>query len=246
MFPRTILVAALVATFLLGLVLLFPARLAIGWFAPDTLAVSGVEGTVWRGRAAQLSVNGVYLSPVSWRFRPTGLFALRVSYHLDAELPGGYLRADVGLAPTGSLRLSGLEASAPLASIAGLVPVAGADGRLAAEVSHALIADGWPRELVGIVSIEDLVYRPAGAGSMGNYRVEFVETDGDGLAGDLSDGGGPLEVTGRLIVSPERDYELSGQVSARAGAPPALANSLQFLGPPDARGRREFSLAGRL
>lgn len=246
MFPRPVLIAALVATFLLGLILLFPARLAIGWFAPPTFGVSGVDGTVWRGRAEQVSVSGIYLSPVSWRFRPVGLFAARLSYHVEADVPGGSISADIGLSPTGSLRLSDVQASLPLSAIVGLLPVAEAEGRLAADLDYAVISGGWPRELVGIVSIEGLVYRPAGAGSIGNYRVEFVETDGEGLAGQLNDGGGPLEVTGRLTVSAERDYELSGQVSARQGAPQALANSLQYLGSPDAQGRREFSLAGRL
>lgn len=246
MFPRRLLIATLVATFLLGILLLFPAQLALQWFSPPDLRLVGIEGTIWRGRAAQASAGGIYLSPLTWRLRPASLLTARLGYDIEADLPGGYVNGAVAMTITGSISLSDLEASVPLASVSRLMPIAQAEGRLSADIDHSIIRAGWPTELVGIVSIEDLVYRPAGTNSIGNYRVQFLETEDNSLLGELSDGGGPLEVSGELAVTADRAYELRGHVMARPGAPAALANSLRFLGSEDARGRREFSLAGRL
>jgi hypothetical protein len=245
-FSRRLLIAAAAAAFLLGLIVLFPARLAVAWFAPSAFGAAGVEGTVWSGRAARASAAGIYLAPISWEFRPTALLGGAVGYRIDAEMPGGSVRGDVAVTVTGALRVDDLQASVPLESVSRLMPVAQAEGRLRASIERGRFADGWPTDLVGTVSVEDLVYRPAGSNSIGNYRVEFLPTEEDGLRGVLADGGGPLEVAGELALTGERNYELRGQVKAREGAPAALANSLRFLGSADEAGRREFSLAGRL
>ena len=156
------------------------------------------------------------------------------------------VRGDVAVTLTGALRVSDLQASVPLESVSRIMPVAQAEGRLRASIERGRFADGWPTDLVGTVSVEDLVYRPAGSNSIGNYRVEFLPTEDEGLRGVLADGGGPLEVAGELALAGDRDYVLRGQVKARPEAPAALANSLRFLGSADADGQREFSLAGRL
>jgi len=245
-FSRRLLIAAAAAAFFLGLIVLFPARLAVAWFAPATFSAAGVQGTVWSGRAARATAAGIYLAPLSWEFRPAALLGGALGYHVDAQLPGGSVRGDLAVTVTGALRVADLQASVPLESVSRLMPVAQAEGRLRASIEHGRFSGGWPTDLVGTVSVEELVYRPAGSNSIGNYRVEFLPTEDDGLRGVLADGGGPLEVTGELTLTGERDYVLQGVVKARPGAPTALANSLRFLGSADAGGRREFSLAGRL
>jgi general secretion pathway protein N len=245
-FSRRLLIAAAAAAFVLGLVALFPARLALAWFAPAEFRTAGVEGTIWSGRAARASAGGIFLAPLSWEFRPSALLGGAAGYRIDAEMPGGSVRGDVAVSVTGALKVSDLQASVPLESVSRIMPVAQAEGRLRADIERGRFDDGWPSELVGTVSVEDLVYRPAGSNSIGNYRVEFLPTEDGGLRGVLADGGGPLEVAGEIALTGERNYELRGEVKARPGAPAALANSLRFLGSPDEAGRREFSLAGRL
>ena len=56
--------------------------------------------------------------------------------------------------------------------------------------------------------------------------------------------GGPLAVSGTLIIRNGSDYLLSGRAAARADANPELAKAVEFLGPSDAQGQRQYSLAG--
>ncbi|MGH8286318.1 MAG: type II secretion system protein N, partial [Steroidobacteraceae bacterium] len=55
---------------------------------------------------------------------------------------------------------------------------------------------------------------------------------------------GPLNVTGSLRLTREPGFVLDGLVAARPDASPELARQLQYLGAPDAGGRRPFSIAG--
>ena len=64
------------------------------------------------------------------------------------------------------------------------------------------------------------------------------------IGGQLRDlGSGPLAVEGTVRLTPEPGFDLEGLVTARPTASPELAQDIQFLGSPDARGRRPFSLA---
>ncbi|WP_161966178.1 type II secretion system protein N [Steroidobacter cummioxidans] len=65
------------------------------------------------------------------------------------------------------------------------------------------------------------------------------------LKGALSDAGdGPLEVTGTIQLKPDGSYLVETLVAARPDAPRDLLQTLEFLGPPDAQGRRPYTTEG--
>ena len=86
--------------------------------------------------------------------------------------------------------------------------------------------------------------------AIGSYELRFDRATGGAepgpamIVGELRDLDGPLMVSGRLAIRNGSDYELAGQLSARAGAGPELTKLMEFLGPADAQGRRPFSLTG--
>jgi hypothetical protein len=82
---------------------------------------------------------------------------------------------------------------------------------------------------------------------MGSYKVTFPPGQTtEELAGTLADLGGPLAIAGALRLKPDRSYVIEGSIAARPEAPQAISDSLQYLGAPDAEGRRPFSIAGTM
>ena len=55
-----------------------------------------------------------------------------------------------------------------------------------------------------------------------------------------------IDVAARELKKTGRSYIIEGQVKTRGDAPQNLAKALEYLGPPDAEGRRPFSVAGTL
>jgi hypothetical protein len=110
---------------------------------------------------------------------------------------------------------------------------------------------GWIAAAVGRAEVVDA---EVGFGAVpGNARASFAlavdapEVGPDEpVAADLRDTGGPLEVAGTLTLKPTLEYTIEGVAKARPGAPPALAQGLALLGPPDAEGRHAISFAGTL
>ncbi|NIO14089.1 MAG: type II secretion system protein GspN, partial [Xanthomonadales bacterium] len=88
--PRGLLIIAAL-TLVIGLVALFPARIAYQWAATEGVSVSGIQGSVWRGRADALNAGGVYLRDVRWAARPWHLLTGRMLYRVEAAPVAGFL-----------------------------------------------------------------------------------------------------------------------------------------------------------
>ena len=70
------------ATFAIGLIAMFPARVAYKWFRPTGVSVSNIAGTVWNGTAGEASINQLYLHDLQWRFQPSSILSGGLGFHL--------------------------------------------------------------------------------------------------------------------------------------------------------------------
>lgn len=239
------LVAAGVAALLIGLVLTFPARIAYQWFAPGEITLSGISGSVWNGAAAQGSAAGMFLSDITWRFRPLSLLRLKAGYAVTARLPSGFVETGITIGTGNSVQFDDLAAAVPLASLDSLLPMTGVSGDLNLQFSKLVLTDGFPTEAEGAVGVSGLLLRALSDTALGDYRAQLTTDDGV-ITGTVEDLSGVLDVSGDLVVDPDRTYSFVGQVAAGADAPAAVNEQLRFLGSPDQQGRREFRFEGSL
>jgi general secretion pathway protein N len=242
---RKRLIAAGAAALLLGLVVLFPARVAYDWFAPSDVQLSGITGTVWGGRAAEGSAGGFYLGELRWRFRPWSLFLGKAAFSLTANPVSGSVETGVAVGVGGQVSLSSLSAQVPLRSLDKILTVRGMEGSLAVQFASVVLEDGLPVEADGTVVLSNLVIRALSQAPLGDYRAVF-QTGDDGIGAQLEEVAGVIDIAGTVLLRPDRSYSITGQVGAKEGAPAAIGQQLQYLGSPDAQGRRPFRLEGEL
>ncbi len=233
------------SVFLLGLFTLLPARVIHHWVSPDALQLAGIEGTVWNGAANEAFIDGMYLQNLRWSMRPFALFTGSLAYALQAEPVGGFLDATVAVSLGGTVRVSALNAALPLQALQNVVRVDGISGDISLQMAEIRLADGWPTHAAGQAGLSNLVLRALAPAPLGNFQVEFQNTD-TGVLGSVQDVSGMLKVAATLQLNPDRSYTLLGQVGPTATATPAIVEQLRFLGSPDARGLREFRTEGSL
>ena len=224
-------------------------RLPVRWVAPllpATVHCVQPAGTVWSGHCARAGAGALMLGNVSWSLQPWLLLIGRLAAQVRSDDPDARIEAGLRIGPGGRLDLRGLKGHVAIGS--GLLPVFpdGWSGTLVLDVSAAEFRNGAPLRIVGVLDASDLRQRPPG-GELGSYQLRFDEAAGRGtlVQGTLRDTGGPLAVAARLQIARDGDYELGGTLMARAAASPALAAAVEAVGPADASGRRQFSLAGR-
>lgn len=239
------LILAAIVTLVAGLIITFPARVAYQWFAPGELKLSGINGSIWRGNAAQGSARGVYLTNVKWRFQPLALLTGKLEFATSSNPASGFLDADIAFGAGGSLTMSDVAAAVSLASMADALPLSGIEGDATLQFDQIVIKDGVPIEAVGTVNIANLVSRYLSPDKLGDYRAEFQTAD-DGILGSVEALSGVLDLAGTIRLTKDRNYEFIGQVAAKQNAPVGITRQLQFLGTANSRGQREFRIEGQL
>ena len=220
--------------------ILIPSRL------PPDVALEGVGGSVWNGSASQFRLRGAPLGALTWTLRPAELLRGRLAFRVNLQRPDGYVRGVVatGLGG-GAISARDVELRLPLTALSPQTAATAWRGDLAGSVPNARLETGWPVEASGTFTMSNL--QPPGAAlRVGNYSLEVdpEATTADQIVGRVHNLDAPLVVRAQLVVRRDRTYLLEGDVTPRPGAPPQVAETVAFLGLPDAQGRRQFTITG--
>ncbi len=246
---RTLLFTGL-AAFSLSLLLLIPATTVLPLLTKSGAITSGLSGTIWAGSARTLNAGPLRFDQLRWQVEPWRLLRGELGAHIEARLPDGFFSGHVSHSLGGRLVIRDIEAAAPLQVLSpGMASLTG-NSQLSIRMQQIAWLDGWVETAIGTVQLSQVVLPIpvlAGRTPPGNYVLSFDSESlaaGTLLSGKVADGGGPLEISGVLNLTPPRNYELSATVKARDTAPPELVNILKSAGPRAPDGGREFSLAG--
>ena len=236
---------ALLATCAFLVILL--ARLPARWVVPHngTLGCESVEGSVWSGACAGLTLARAPWGDLTWDVAPLRLLTGTLAAHVVLRNGPVTGSADLARGPGGGLEARNLVVDLALdpRKIPHLPPQL--RGNIHTDLALARVTHGALVELKGRIEARDLTRRTGHVTQLGSYALTFPGGSGAPL-GTLVDLGGPLAVEGTLRLTSQPGYVLEGQVAPRASASPELLGDLQFLGSPDAAGRRSFSVAGTL
>ena len=243
------LVALGIGAYLLFAIVTLPASVLLGRLQSAGVTAAGVDGTAWNGRAQLVQIQGVDIGSIEWNLHALALFALRLQGDVKITRPGGFAQSQVSLRASGPIEFADLTASLPLSALANVAP-SGWTGTVNLKFSELVLQDGWPIAAIGTADVIDVGSANQRSPISGSYKVSFPASETSApegtLAGELTDLGGPLQITGELQLNPDRSYLLRGLVAPRPDAPKELVNQLQILGPADAQGRREFALDGTM
>jgi general secretion pathway protein N len=232
-------------TLLVGLLVIFPARVAYHWVAPPGVALSGIDGSIWRGQASEGEVSGIYLRNVRWGMRPLALFRGQLGYAIEADAASGFAEGIATIGIGGSAALEDLSASLSLRDFQGIVGMPGLDGMVNLQFERLVFENGIPIAADGNLQVANLraplIYRSP----IGGFSVEFF-TQESGVMASVEDTDAIVDIAGSLSLSPDRTYQFLAQVAPKADTPADLKEQMRFLGTANERGQYELRLEGQL
>ena len=237
--------------FLATVIVRLPPR-ALLWALPADVACEAPGGTIWSGSCGELRVDAVTLQGLSWQLHPGALLHLRLAADLTSDDPAASGHAQVELARGGEVSIAALRAQVALPGHVGLV-APGTSGTLQLAIDSARIAGGHLTALQGRSVLQQLRLANPPA-DLGSFELLFAPPVAGAqlpgvagaMLGQLRDLNGPVSVTGVLRLSPDGSYELAGSIASKSDAGTDVTQLLQLLGPADALGRRDFSIAGTM
>ncbi len=234
-----------VLVFVVGLVASFPARVAVGLLPESGVAISGIEGTIWRGRAREASVTGIYLRNITWQSMPWALLTGRLTYQIEATPVSGFVDTRLSVGMDGTIRLTELSAAIPLDLFSNAIGVAGLQGNASLNFERIELLDGLAVAADGIMQVANLLVPVVGRDSLGSYKVEF-RSQNNGVVASIEDTDAVIDIAGSLQIKTDRSFQFLAQVIVKAETPEAIRQQLRLLPPPNDRGQQELRLEGIL
>ena len=242
-----------VLAYVVALIATLPAALVLHWAEPKLAQLpqrpllQGVEGSLWSGHATQASWRGVALGELHWKLSAWNLLIGRIKVEYKLNNADGYLDGELSTGfSADKVRLSDVSGQVPAAMMKGFIPSMPVipSGSFAVNMDEAVMDSAGLRALDGrIVWNKGRITAPL-ALEFGDLAAEFTSNE-SGIAGQIKDSGGPLQLVAELKLGLDGNYTLIGKSAARAGADPALNTSLSLLGQPDAQGMVPFRFSGR-
>ena len=249
--PYWLIALGLAAVLLFALALL-PAQFVAGRLAPLGLEAGNVSGTVWNGRIAALAWRGVPVGELHWQAKPLALLRGQLGAHLQLLRSDGRVESDLYTGIGGRIELRELSGELPIEAFAAFpsgLPK-GWRGRLRGHVAELELNAGLPTAARGTIEVLELIGPPPRSFPSGSYTVVLPHPSVQSAEGELDaqieDTGGPFDVEARLTLGKDRSFLLEGMIASTGSVPDQIRQALELLGPPDASGRREFSVAGSL
>lgn len=243
------LVALGVGAFVIFALATLPANIVLSRLESAGIHAGGVSGTIWNGRAQVLQLQGVNIGSVEWKLHALALFTAHANADVKVTRADGFAQTQLSASPGGTIRLQALAASLPLSALPASTLPGGWTGTLNGRIADLTLDNGWPTRVDGTLDVMDLTGPARRPANMGSYRVVFdpAASTAEVLRGAVTDAGdGPLQISGNVELKSDHSYVVDALVATRPNAPRDLVSSLEYLGPPDAQGRRQFSMAGTM
>jgi len=215
----------------LALLLNLPIQQVLGQVElPATLQLGGVDGTLFKGRAAAVTLNRFPLQGVRYRFMPSCLTALKLCYLIDYEQGRIQLAYDL---VNGDSELGRSRVEYPVAELLGYFAVklpVKPSGRLELEIDDMSMLQNRLAALKG-----RLLWRSLGVNqddiqiNIGDYQVDF-SGDGTRYELDFSDLDAELDVSGDGSVTADGQYKVDVRVSAQSAIDSQVRSVLELVG----------------
>ena len=229
---------------------MFPASAGFSLLAPEGVSGFELSGNVWKGQAQLIETGGIRIRQFNWTLNPLRLLTGSVSGKFSAKLDDGFAEGSLSSSFTGAITVTDFQAATNLRTLRPLISIPGTQGQVSLRIQALELVDEWPRKLIGSAEVGGLASSMITGGqsiTLGSFELSFDENsvgDNGSFTGQLRDTGGPLELTGTVVLNPPGNYQLNARIKSRPDAPNVLANSLRVMGNPTADGGVQFGLSG--
>jgi general secretion pathway protein N len=223
------------------------ARLPATWVIPappSPITCADVDGSIWSGTCGGFTVQGTSLGNLTWNVHALRLLSGKLSANIVLLRSNGLLSGDFDVGLDKSITARNVQANTPFDQTlkALLPPLRSLSGSANANIAYARVVKHIVTQIQGRIEVHGLSDQDRnGVTELGSYSVTFPGGGSGDPTGELRDLGGPLAIQGTLrIMQNQPGVELQGYVTPRAEAAPDLRHQLEYLGSPDAQGRRQF------
>ena len=230
---------------LLMLILQFPAITAINSINKNNLKVNGANGTVWKGRASEISSNQIYLRQTKWKIVPSELLKGNLTFNISTYPFNGQLKFNLNLDIMNNLSATDIEGNFPNDTLEIIAPFLGVSSEIDMNIKSLSLNNKGINQLEGQILLNNLVMKGISNRVLGSYKIDLFERNGE-IYGSIDDVSGEVDIAATISLTLSGKYIIDGAVSAKQNTSNQVRAVLSFLGTQNENGQRSFRFEGEI
>lgn len=242
-------------SYLLFMVLLFPAAPVVDRLSLAPASLSGVSGPLWSGSVDTVEIPNdtlptgpdyFELNNVAWRVAPLMLLQGAGATNIDFEAYGGSGGGLVAQSFTGNTFVEDFNYESDGQSLSVLLePFAKIGGTFTINVAEMQMVNQKPQSLDATIIwknaslIEPLITK------LGDVALT-IKPDGEKHVANISSSGGQLDITGTVDIEKNGDYKSNIVIRPNQGAPQVVVDMLRGIARPTSDGAYKIRKTGNI
>ena len=230
---------------LLMLILQFPAITVINSINKNNLKVNGVNGTVWKGSASEISSNEIYLRQTKWKIVPSELLKGNLTFDISTYPYNGQLKFNLILDFMNNLSATDIKGNFPNDILEIIAPFLGVSSEINMNIKSLSLSNKDINQLEGQILLNNLVMKGISNRVLGSYKIDLFERNGE-IYGSIDDISGEVDIAATMSLTLSGKYIIDGAVSAKQNTSNQVRTILSFLGAENENGQRSFRFEGEI
>ena len=230
---------------LLMLILQFPAITAINSINKNNLKVNGVNGTVWKGSASEISSNEIYLRQTKWKIAPSELLKGNLTFDISTYPFNGQLKFNLILDLMNNLSATDIKGNFPNDILEIIAPFLGVSSEIDMNIKSLSLNNKGINQLEGQILLNNLVMKGISNRVLGSYKIDLFERNGE-IYGSIDDVSGEVDIAATMSLTLSGKYIIDGAVSVKQNTSNQVRTILGFLGAQNENGQRSFRFEGEI
>jgi general secretion pathway protein N len=189
------------------------------WFmtrGSDQLALSGVSGSVWTGRAALASIKveqkDYSLGELRWELHPMSLLLMSPCATIHTKQDRQQIDGEVCSSLGGDLELHDADISAPAALLQGVLPLP-VDGQMSVRLEEFQVSGNQVKTLKGNLTWSSArIYNGSNWMEVGSYAAELADTP-EGINANIFNIDGPVQLQLQAALASAGGGSVKGHLS---------------------------------
>ncbi len=230
---------------LLMLILQFPAITAINSINKNNLKVNGVNGTIWKGSASEISSNEIYLRQTRWKIVPSELLKGNLTFDISTYPFNGQLKFNLILDLMNNLSATDIKGNFPNDILEIIAPFLGVSSEIDMNIKSLSLNNKGINQLEGQILLNNLVMKGISNRVLGSYKIDLFERNGE-IYGSIDDVSGEVDIAATMSLTLSGKYIIDGAVSEKQNTSNQVRTILSFLGAENENGQRSFRFEGEI
>ncbi|MES9939625.1 MAG: type II secretion system protein N [Candidatus Thiodiazotropha sp. 6PLUC2] len=241
-----------VVAYLLFVLIELPAQHVLGWATAGTkqppFTYGTIKGSLWRGKMEAVTVHGIPVDKLKWRFTPTELIFGNIGFDIIVNHAGQELEGNIAIGSGDQIQIEDISGEIPASMIPPMIDLSqiGVGGNVSLDVQQLTLTKNQITAVEGEIQWLDSSLKGPFALKVGDLKADLSTGQKGEVKARIKDLGGATSVDGELSLTTDGNFQVKGQIKPGTDSDPRLGSALKAISKQQSDGSYRITYSTRL